>query len=96
MLDDPQLMRGILPALKADAALYRTYVYAEEPPLPCPIRAYGGEADPNVRREHLTGWGEQTTGSFAWSVFPGGHFYLNTAREEFLRALQTDLLGLAC
>jgi medium-chain acyl-[acyl-carrier-protein] hydrolase len=91
VLEDPVLMRAILPALEADAALYRTYVYVEEPPLSFPIRAYGGAADPNVRREHLTAWGEQTTGSFAMRLFPGGHFYLNAAREDFLRALEADL-----
>ena len=56
VLDDPALLRLILPALRADAALYRNYVYAEEPPLDCPIRAYGGTEDPNVRREHLDAW----------------------------------------
>ena len=81
-------MRAILPALEADAALYRNYIYAEDPPLPLPVRAYGGADDPNVRREHLEGWAEQTTASFAVRVFPGGHFYLNTAREPFLQALE--------
>src|ERR1035437_4562561 len=87
VLDDPALMRAILPALASDAALYRNYVYAEAPPLPIPVRAYGGADDPNVRRQHLDGWAEQTTASFAVRVFPGGHFYLTTAREPFLEAL---------
>jgi medium-chain acyl-[acyl-carrier-protein] hydrolase len=91
VLDDPALMRAILPALASDAALYRNYVYAEAPPLPIPVRAYGGADDPNVRREHLDGWAEQTTASFAVRVFPGGHFYLTAVREPFLEALETDL-----
>jgi surfactin synthase thioesterase subunit/glycosyltransferase involved in cell wall biosynthesis len=91
VLCDPALMRAILPALEADAALYRNYVYAEGAPLSMPIRAYGGVDDPNVRREHLDGWAEQTTTSFAVRVFPGGHFYLTTAREAFLQALEGDL-----
>ena len=91
VLLDAALMRGILPALEADATLYRHYIYAEDAPLPMPVRAYGGADDPNVRREHLDGWAEQTTASFAVRVFPGGHFYLNTAREAFLAALEKDL-----
>ena len=91
VLDDPALMRAILPALASDAALYRNYVYAEEAPLPIPVRAYGGADDPNVRREHLDGWADQTTASFAVRVFPGGHFYLAIAREPFLEALDKDL-----
>jgi surfactin synthase thioesterase subunit/glycosyltransferase involved in cell wall biosynthesis len=88
---DPALMRAILPALEADAALYRNYIYAEEAPLPIPLRAYGGADDPNVRREHLDGWAEQTTASFTVRVFPGGHFYLTTACEPLLHALEEDL-----
>jgi medium-chain acyl-[acyl-carrier-protein] hydrolase len=82
----------VLPALRADAALYRNYVYAEEPPLDCPIRAYGGTEDPNVRREHLEAWARQTNSSFSLRMFPGGHFFLQTAREDFLAALAQDLL----
>ena len=91
VLCDPALMRAILPALEADAALYRNYVYAEDEPLSMPILAYGGVDDPNVRREHLDAWAVQTTASFAVRVFPGGHFYLTTAREAFLQALGSDL-----
>jgi medium-chain acyl-[acyl-carrier-protein] hydrolase len=91
VLDDPALMRAILPALEADAALYRNYIYVEDLPLPLPVRAYGGADDPNVRRDHLEGWAEQTTASFAVRIFPGGHFYLNSATDPFLRALEEDL-----
>ena len=91
VMEDAAMMRSILPALEADAALYRSYVYAEEAPLPVPIRAYGGEEDPNIREEHLQGWAEQTTQSFAVRHFAGGHFYLNQKREPLLHALETDL-----
>src|ERR1039457_2499823 len=91
VLDNPNLMQLILPALREDAAIYRNYIYAEEPPLDCPIRAYGGAEDPNVRREHLEGWAVETTAVFAVRVFPGGHFYLRTYRQEFLAALARDL-----
>ncbi len=91
VLGDAALMRAILPALEADAAVYRNYIYAEESPLPIPVRAYGGADDPNVRGEHLDGWREQTTAAFAVRVFPGGHFYPTTAREAFLEALERDL-----
>ena len=93
VLDDPALLRMILPALRADAALYRNYIYSEEPPLGCAVRAYGGTEDPNVRREHLEGWARQTTSSFGLRMFPGGHFFPQTAREDFLAALAQDLLA---
>jgi surfactin synthase thioesterase subunit/glycosyltransferase involved in cell wall biosynthesis len=91
VLDNPSLLQLILPALREDAAIYRNYIYSEEPPLDCPIRAYGGAEDPSVHRQHLEGWAAQTTAAFAMRVFPGGHFYLRTHRQEFLAALARDL-----
>jgi medium-chain acyl-[acyl-carrier-protein] hydrolase len=85
------MMRAILPALKADAALYRNYVYSDDAPLPCPIRAYGGATDPNIRTEHLEAWAEQTTASFRMRLFPGGHFYLDECPAEVHAALKEDL-----
>ena len=64
VLDNPTLLQLILPALREDAAIYRNYIYAEEPPLDCPIRAYGGAEDPNVHRQHLEGWAAETTATF--------------------------------
>jgi surfactin synthase thioesterase subunit len=90
-LDDPALLGAILPALTADAALYRNYVYAEDTPLGFPVRAYGGSDDPNVRPEDLEGWAGQTSASFAMRLFPGGHFFLHAGREAVLDALAEDL-----
>ena len=91
LIEDAALMRAILPALRADAGLYRGYAYAEDAPLECAIRAYGGAADSNVRREQLAAWAEQTTASFAVRLFPGGHFYMQAGKAEFLAALAADL-----
>jgi surfactin synthase thioesterase subunit/glycosyltransferase involved in cell wall biosynthesis len=91
LIDDAALMRAVLPALRADAALYRRYAYTEDAPLDCAIRAYGGAEDSNVRREQLEAWAEQTTASFAVRLFPGGHFYMQPGQAEFLAALAADL-----
>jgi surfactin synthase thioesterase subunit len=88
---NPDLMRLLLPALGADAAIYRNYVYVEEPPLTCPIVAYGGAEDPHVRREHLETWRSETTAEFALRMLPGGHFFLHTGQREFLTTLFEDL-----
>ncbi len=89
--DNRDLLRMVLPALQADTALYRSYVYLEEAPLDCPIRAYGGRDDPNVSQKHIEAWGKQTTKSFAARFFPGGHFFIETARAVFLAGLAEDV-----
>jgi surfactin synthase thioesterase subunit/glycosyltransferase involved in cell wall biosynthesis len=92
-LPDPEMVELILPSLEADTALYRRYVYQEEPPLAVPIAAVGGERDPNVNEHHVRAWAEQTTASFAWQLLPGGHFFLRSEEAVFLEWLRRCTAG---
>jgi surfactin synthase thioesterase subunit/glycosyltransferase involved in cell wall biosynthesis len=92
VLNQPELLKLALPALLADARLYRHYVYRPEPPLDVPVFAYGGDADPNVTAAHLEAWKEQTTVHFERAEFPGGHFYLESALPALLASLRANLL----
>ena len=91
MLASPELRSLFLPAMRADAALYRNYVYFPEAPLECPIVAYGGMGDGRVRPEQLEAWRAQTASSFKTRIFPGGHFFLREHEMEFLAALKADI-----
>ena len=93
VLANPALMRLAMPALRADARLYRNYVYRPEEPLAIPIFAYGGDADPNVSQEQKGAWREQTAAAFGQTEFAGGHFFIQSARAQFLAALGEGLLG---
>jgi surfactin synthase thioesterase subunit/glycosyltransferase involved in cell wall biosynthesis len=90
LLDHHELMQLALPALRADTALYRKYIYQDGPPLACPICAYGGTDDERITSEHLEAWAEQTW-AFKLEVFPGGHFFLQTNQSEFLTTLARDV-----
>jgi surfactin synthase thioesterase subunit/glycosyltransferase involved in cell wall biosynthesis len=90
ILTNSDLMQFALPALRADARLYRNYTYEPGEPFAFPIFSYGGSTDPNVRPEHLEKWREQTTGPFRRREFPGGHFYIHSS-QEFLSAFAEDL-----
>ena len=91
VLDNPELMRIALPALRADANLFRQYVYEPSDPLPLSIHAYGGKTDPNVSYEHLDRWRELTTLEFSIEQFEGGHFYLLSSQRQFLERLASRL-----
>ena len=75
ILQDPELLQLFLPVLRADLALYETYVYAAGVPLSCPIHVFGGLQDHVVRRAHLAAWQPETTGDFTQRMFPGDHFF---------------------
>ncbi|HUJ23197.1 MAG TPA: alpha/beta fold hydrolase [Bryobacteraceae bacterium] len=91
LLEHEEWMRLALPALRADAALYRNYVYQEGPPLDCPIRAYGGSGDERITQRDLEMWAEQTTSSFGCSLLPGGHFFIQEHQTEFWKTLSMDI-----
>jgi medium-chain acyl-[acyl-carrier-protein] hydrolase len=92
LLENAELMQIMIPVLRADFAVSQTFVYAAEPPLECGISGFGGLQDHNVSRDDLAAWHDQTSASFALHMFPGDHFFLNTARRRLLQALSDELL----
>jgi medium-chain acyl-[acyl-carrier-protein] hydrolase len=91
MLDDPDTLALYLPALRADLALVETYVHASEPPVDCPITAFGGDADTTVPLAAVAAWESRTRGAFALETLPGDHFFLNQSRTQLLAALTRRL-----
>lgn len=90
-LEHPDLMELLLPLLRADFELSETYTYLDGPTLDCPISIYGGDEDDDVPREHLEAWGALTTGRISLKMFPGDHFFVNTAQPALLRTLSQEL-----
>ena len=93
VLEDEELRQIMLPLLRADFAVYETYGYSTEPPLNCPISAFGGSQDHRVSRSDLEAWRDQTSVSFSLRMFPGDHFFLNTTQPVLLRVLSQELRG---
>lgn len=85
------LMRLMMPMLRADIAICDTYRYSPGRPLDCPITAFGGLQDPDVCRQDLEGWREHTNAAFNLHMFPGGHFFNNESSALLLRTLFKDL-----
>jgi medium-chain acyl-[acyl-carrier-protein] hydrolase len=89
LLDHEEFMAIMLPLLRADFAVYETYVYSTEPPLSCPISAFGGMQDQRVNESELEAWRAQTDASFSLRMFPGDHFFLK--QPALLRVLSQEL-----
>jgi medium-chain acyl-[acyl-carrier-protein] hydrolase len=91
ILQNDELMRLMLPLLRADFELVQTYSYVAGPPLNCPISAFGGLRDQEVSREQLKAWREHTNASFALRMFPGDHFFIHTAEQLLLTTISKEL-----
>ena len=78
MIEDRELMAGMLPGFRADLRLEIEYKDARsDEKLSCPIVALAGEKD-NGMVERMQGWKECTTGSFRMvPVKNGEHLFLS-------------------
>ena len=93
MMSNAALRTTLLPVMRADVELCETYHYKHAPPLNCPIFAFGGMDDPDVSEQHLKSWKEQTTATFRHFLFPGDHFFIDTATASILQFMCRILEG---
>lgn len=91
VLDSAELVRLLLPVVRADFELLDTYSYVPEPPLDVPISAFGAVDDVEIRLEDVAAWREQTSAEFTLREFSGGHLFLQTAPGDLVTALCEDL-----
>ncbi|MFH8477056.1 thioesterase II family protein [Streptomyces sp. NPDC018000] len=89
VLTHPELLRLILPSLRADYRAVESYRHRPRPRLTCPVTTLTGDSDPRVDRAQAAAWADHTTGRHELRVFPGGHFYLSAPRQ---RAAVVELL----
>jgi medium-chain acyl-[acyl-carrier-protein] hydrolase len=95
VLDSPELLQLLLPALRADFAVCDTYAYTPRPALACPITAFGGRDDGRVACAELGAWRGHTNSAFEKWLLPGGHFFLHSARSVLLGMLSERLTSAA-
>jgi medium-chain acyl-[acyl-carrier-protein] hydrolase len=91
ILEQPDMMRLLLPIMRSDIEAIETYDYGPERPLEMPVFIYGGREDPQVSAENVEGWRTIAAGRFEQRLFPGGHFYLQDDRAPLIRAISADL-----
>ncbi|RJQ81215.1 thioesterase [Pseudonocardiaceae bacterium YIM PH 21723] len=76
-----------LDALRADYLLLARHLRAGGA-VRAPLLAIGSSDDPWLDEDHLTAWGELTTGPFATAVMPGDHFYYRNDPVAFGKAVR--------
>lgn len=87
-----ELVRLLLPTIRADLTLAETYRYVPGPPLPVPVRVLRGSRDPLVRPGHA-GWDRQSSAGCAVREFGGGHFFVQDHERSVVEYLETTLAG---
>lgn len=92
ILDDEEMMRSALPAIRADYKAAESYLLTEDVRLSCPITALAGTEDPKTTLDDARAWERHTAGGFELRVYRGGHFFL-AQHQQAIVDLVTERLG---
>eukprot|EP00455_Lapot_gusevi_P049689 TRINITY_DN708_c0_g4_i1.p1 TRINITY_DN708_c0_g4~~TRINITY_DN708_c0_g4_i1.p1 ORF type:complete len:249 (+),score=30.16 TRINITY_DN708_c0_g4_i1:73-819(+) len=93
ILDNRELMALFLPAIRADYQIIGTYEFDPnrlERLLAVPLHVLGG-IDDVMTDEHYAPWQALTSQECTYTMFPGGHFYLQDNSSVVLHV--RDVLG---
>ncbi|WP_406148839.1 thioesterase II family protein [Streptomyces sp. NBC_01012] len=85
---DPELLRLVLPAIRADLRALEGYRLDEGAAVRCPVTVFVADGDPDAPLAEAGAWGAHTTADAAVHVFGGGHFYFSENPPEFTGLLQ--------
>jgi medium-chain acyl-[acyl-carrier-protein] hydrolase len=82
ILREPELLKFLLPTLRADMKAFETYRFEEAAPLPCPIHAFGAERDRSLSRDAIESWARHTCKGFSLTMFQANHIFLASHARE--------------
>lgn len=91
VLANREVLRMVLPVLRADYRAAETYAYRPGTDVSCPLHALLGTEDPKVAEDEMLDWRLRTSGEFRLHRFSGGHFYLGEHLPEILRLVTGEL-----
>ncbi|MEK6223126.1 MAG: alpha/beta fold hydrolase [Chloroflexota bacterium] len=87
ILAQEELIKIVLPALRADFTAIENYQFTEGPKLTCPIYAFCGLQDDLVSEGEINAWQDHTSGIFNLQMLPSGHHFDSDAKGMLLQAL---------
>ncbi len=93
LLEDAEIRRMVLPALRGDYRALMGYTYEPGPKLTCPITALLGDGDPKTTIGDVQAWRDHTSGAFDFHAFPGDHFYFGACQAEVVEVILGHLAG---
>jgi medium-chain acyl-[acyl-carrier-protein] hydrolase len=90
VMTQPDIVRIVLPILRADFEAIEMYRPAPRPPLGCRIVALGGQEEAGSA-EAVASWRDYGTGGFRAEIVPGDHFFLRGRAERVFGILNEEL-----
>jgi len=95
VLRSAELLRHVLPILRADFVACETHRLDSAEPVDFPLHVLCGDCDPRVDGHRLAAWRTLAAGVFSQRLFEGDHFYLHHHARELLAWIGRELSPLA-
>jgi surfactin synthase thioesterase subunit len=76
LLEAPEWLAALLPTVRDDVQLCRTYRHRSNSAVPCPIHAIAATEDRLVAAEQVAAWRLHTTAEFRLYTVSGGHLFV--------------------
>lgn len=93
ILAHSELMKLVLPTVRADFSLAETYQYKPGDQLNVPITVFSGRMDTHVTAEQAQGWQKETKAPINIRWCAGDHFFIKSERNLVLDCLNSELVG---
>ncbi len=90
-LDDPELRRLMLPAVRAEFEMTSRYRYRPERPWDIPITCFVSKGDPYVSRQDVLGWGRFTNSRMQVHMREGSHYSIFEDAAFIQRTISREL-----
>lgn len=87
-VDDPEFLKSIIPMMRIDYPLLKTYRFESRLPLSCPITAFAAQQDDFVYRDEILEWAQHTRNDFRLIEVDGDHWFLARNRELIVKTLE--------
>jgi medium-chain acyl-[acyl-carrier-protein] hydrolase len=91
VLDEPDLLRALLPTLRADLHVLSSHAFHPAQPLDRPIHAFAGIEDPIATPERVDRWRVETTADFRLDLLASGHFLNDDAERHVVQTIAREL-----
>ncbi|GLW33353.1 thioesterase [Actinoplanes regularis] len=93
VLEDEEIMRMALPALRGDYTAIETYRPEPGVVTAAPLTVLTGSDDIRTSADEAAAWARHSTTECAVHTFTGGHFFLNDHLAAIARLVERHLLG---
>jgi surfactin synthase thioesterase subunit len=87
ILSRPEWLELLMPIVRDDLRICRSYRPSGEPPLSCPLHIFGGRDDPLAPPETLGAWSSHSAEPQPVRLFAGDHFLFREPNPELVVAV---------